>query len=90
MELNSATESQLNNFLGYRFSINSYFKSDIATIKGKPKENRSTKDEKKKKCERHRWCCLTATEQNLQCLDLIHRFAIDLLGELRLLLSPPA
>lgn len=46
MELNSATESQLNNFLVHGFSINSYFKSDIATIKGKSKENRSTKDEK--------------------------------------------
>lgn len=44
MELNRATESQLNNFLVYGFSIDSYLKSGIATITGKLKENR-TEDE---------------------------------------------
>lgn len=44
-ELNSTTESQLDNVLAYGFSRNSYLKSDMATITRKLKEN-GTDDEK--------------------------------------------
>lgn len=74
MELNSATESQLNNFLVYGFSVNSYVKSGTGTITAKRKQE--DRRRKIKVCEWHRWCCLTATGQNLQCLDLMDRFAI--------------
>lgn len=85
MQLNSANEAWLNNFIVLGFSTNFPSISGVTFIKGKPAENKRGEDKRQEGYVGSKGGAAYSSK-NLRHLDLIPSFTTALLDDLRQLL----